>query len=109
MHLKDSLVHPGDLKKRTQSPTQVVQRLPRLIPLPQPITLTHPLRWRRATAIWRESNRAQPPRSRAAEVKMKPHGPLSERFMRHHYGASGFVKKGAAISAVRVEPAAGAV
>lgn len=24
---------------------------------------------------------------------LRPHGPVSERFMRHHYGASGYTKK----------------
>jgi len=40
--LKASLAQLEDLKKSVQSPTQVVQRLPQLIPLPQPITLNLP-------------------------------------------------------------------
>jgi len=38
--LKDSLAQLEDLKKRTQAPQDVVRQLPRLLPLPQPITLS---------------------------------------------------------------------
>ena len=40
--LKESLSQLEDLKKRTQTPAQVVQALPQMIPLPQPITLNLP-------------------------------------------------------------------
>jgi len=40
--LKDSLAQLEDLKKRTQSPQQVVRQLPAVLPLPQPITLNVP-------------------------------------------------------------------
>jgi hypothetical protein len=40
--LKDSLSALEDLRKRTQTPTQVVQALPQVLPLPQPITLNLP-------------------------------------------------------------------
>jgi len=46
------------------------------------------------------SHRAAQVRVIRAEARVKdamgigPHGPVSERFMRHHYGASGFVEKG---------------
>jgi hypothetical protein len=40
--LKDSLSQLEDLKKRTQTPTQVIQALPQVLPLPQPITLNLP-------------------------------------------------------------------
>jgi hypothetical protein len=40
--LKASLAQLEDLKKSVQSPAQVVQRIPQLIPLPQPITLNLP-------------------------------------------------------------------
>src|ERR1700676_2282983 len=40
--LKESLSQWEDLKKRTQTPAQVVQALPQMIPLPQPITLNLP-------------------------------------------------------------------
>lgn len=36
-----------------------------------------------------------------------PHGAASERFMRHHYGASGFVKKEANMSTQSHEPTLG--
>jgi hypothetical protein len=40
--LKQSLAELEDLKKRTQTPAQVVRALPNVIPLPQPITLNLP-------------------------------------------------------------------
>jgi hypothetical protein len=40
--LRDSLAAIEDLKKRTQTPTQVIQALPAVLPLPQPITLNLP-------------------------------------------------------------------
>jgi hypothetical protein len=40
--LRDSLAQLEDLKKRTQTPTQVIQALPQVLPLPQPITLNLP-------------------------------------------------------------------
>jgi hypothetical protein len=40
--LKDSLSQLEDAKKRTQTPVQVVQALPQVLPLPQPITLNLP-------------------------------------------------------------------
>ncbi|MBZ5700240.1 MAG: hypothetical protein LAN84_00175 [Acidobacteriia bacterium] len=40
--LKDSLAQLEDLKKRTQTPTQVIRALPGVLPLPQPITLSLP-------------------------------------------------------------------
>jgi hypothetical protein len=40
--LKDSLAQLEDLKKRTQTPAQVIQALPQVLTLPQPITLTLP-------------------------------------------------------------------
>jgi hypothetical protein len=40
--LKESLAQLEDLKKRTQTPAQVVQQLPQVLPLPQPITLNLP-------------------------------------------------------------------
>lgn len=40
--LKDALVALEDLKKRTQSPQDVVRSLPQVLPLPQPITLNLP-------------------------------------------------------------------
>jgi hypothetical protein len=64
-----------------------------LVPLPQPITLNLS-----AALAQGDPNLAgvQPGQTAAilvAEVTMNPHGPVSERFMRHHYGASGFVKR----------------
>jgi len=40
--LKESLSQLEDLKKRTQTPAQVVQALPQVLPLPQPITISLP-------------------------------------------------------------------
>lgn len=40
--LKESLAELEDLKKRTQTPAQVVKALPQVLPLPQPITLSLP-------------------------------------------------------------------
>jgi hypothetical protein len=40
--LRDSLAQLEDLKKRTQTPTQVIQAMPQVLPLPQPITLNLP-------------------------------------------------------------------
>jgi hypothetical protein len=40
--LRDSLAQLEDLKKRTQTPTQVIQAMPTVLPLPQPITLNLP-------------------------------------------------------------------
>lgn len=40
--LKDSLAQLEDLKKRTQTPQEVVRQLPQVLPLPQPITLNLP-------------------------------------------------------------------
>jgi hypothetical protein len=40
--LRDSLSQLEDLKKRTQTPTQVIQAMPQVLPLPQPITLNLP-------------------------------------------------------------------
>jgi hypothetical protein len=40
--LKDSLAQLEDLKKRTQTPAQVVKALPQVLTLPQPITITLP-------------------------------------------------------------------
>ncbi len=40
--LKESLAQVEDLKKRTQTPQEVVRQLPQVLPLPQPITLNLP-------------------------------------------------------------------
>lgn len=40
--LKQSLAELEDLKKRTQTPAQVVRALPQVLPLPQPITISLP-------------------------------------------------------------------
>lgn len=40
--LKDSLIELEDLKKRTQTPQEVVRQLPQVLPLPQPITFNLP-------------------------------------------------------------------
>jgi hypothetical protein len=109
MCLKDSLAQPGDLKKGTQRATQVVQRLPRPIPLPQPITLNLP-----AALAQDDPNLAgvQPGQTAtipAAEVKMKPHGPVSERFMRHITARVASSKRGCGDVQVRFEAAAGAM
>ncbi|MGH9727127.1 MAG: hypothetical protein ACRD33_03770 [Candidatus Acidiferrales bacterium] len=40
--LKESLAELEDLKKRTQTPAQVIRELPQVLPLPQPITLSLP-------------------------------------------------------------------
>lgn len=40
--LRDSLSQLEDLKKRTQSPQEVIRQFPAVLPLPQPITLNLP-------------------------------------------------------------------
>lgn len=67
--LKDSLAQLDDLKKRTQTPVQVVQALPQVLPLPQPITLNLP-----ATLAQGDPNKAgaEPPQTAtipAADLK----------------------------------------
>lgn len=37
----------------------------------------------------------------------KPHGPVGERFMRHHYGPSGYVKNGEGPEELGPQPAPG--
>ena len=49
--LRDSLAQIEDLKNRTQTPPQVIQAMPQVLPLPQPITLNLPAALAQGTPI----------------------------------------------------------
>jgi hypothetical protein len=66
--LKDTLAQIEALKRHTQSPTQILDDLPKYLPLPEPITLTSPQSVLHAT----QQGTAQPGTGKCAEKKGCP-------------------------------------
>ena len=66
--LKDTLAQIEALKRHTQSPTQILNDLPKYLPLPQPITLTTPQSVSHAT----QQGSANPGTGKCAEKKGCP-------------------------------------